>query len=462
MLYLFKTISKIHIRFLFLIFLISLGWSELSYGYTAIVESAKLNMRVEPKLGASVNGVLKKGDTANITGPIDGRWVKVVYNNKEGFLRNRPIYIKIVADNSNFVIEKKKFDKEKTRIEEKINKEKTILSKYKKKSETILSGLEEIDKAINKSQKELFLVRQTYIETGDKIREEKNKADYLEKEITRLRPYVNKRLVSLYKFLRIGRMNLLFSVDSVVSFLKSQKALKDIVKSDLEVIEKYADLQNQYVNSLQIFEKEKEHLESLKSQIAKYLRIKESEKEKKEVLLKEIKEKQAMKLSVIRGLEEASIQLDDKMAKLKDKEKDVQKTFDGFSRYKGLLNLPVKGKIIGRFGTESKKENRFYSYKNGIGIQADLGEPVHSVFKGTVVFSDWFKGYGNMLIINHGESYYSIYAHVQEFFKQKGDMVQKDEVIATLGDTCSLSGPVLHFEVRHHGKPLNPLDWIKK
>jgi murein DD-endopeptidase MepM/ murein hydrolase activator NlpD len=66
-----------------------------------------------------------------------------------------------------------------------------------------------------------------------------------------------------------------------------------------------------------------------------------------------------------------------------------------------------------------------------------------------------------MIIIDHGSSYYTIYAHVQEYFKQKGDTVRKDEVIATIGETGSMSGPVLHFEVRHHGNPLNPLNWIK-
>jgi murein hydrolase activator len=67
-----------------------------------------------------------------------------------------------------------------------------------------------------------------------------------------------------------------------------------------------------------------------------------------------------------------------------------------------------------------------------------------------------------MLIIDHGDHYYTVYAHLEEVFKIKGDRVEKDEVIATVGDSGSLMGPGLHFEVRHHGKPMDPLQWIKK
>ena len=77
-------------------------------------------------------------------------------------------------------------------------------------------------------------------------------------------------------------------------------------------------------------------------------------------------------------------------------------------------------------------------------------------------FAEWLKGYGNLMIINHGENYYSLYAHVEEVFKKTGEKVQTGEVIATAGDTGSIKGLCLHFELRHHGKPINPLKWLKK
>jgi murein DD-endopeptidase MepM/ murein hydrolase activator NlpD len=101
-------------------------------------------------------------------------------------------------------------------------------------------------------------------------------------------------------------------------------------------------------------------------------------------------------------------------------------------------------------------------FQSGINIKADRGEPIRAVYSGQTLFSSWFKGFGNMIIIDHGDHYYTVYAHLEEQFKSKGDPVEAGEVIATVGDTGSLTGAGLHFEVRHHGKPMNPLGWIKK
>jgi septal ring factor EnvC (AmiA/AmiB activator) len=102
------------------------------------------------------------------------------------------------------------------------------------------------------------------------------------------------------------------------------------------------------------------------------------------------------------------------------------------------------------------------NFRSGIDIQAERGEPIRSISAGLTIYANWFKGFGNMIIIDHGDHYYTVYAHLEEVFKVKGDRVEKGEVIATVGDSGSLMGPALHFEVRHHGKPVDPLKWIRK
>jgi septal ring factor EnvC (AmiA/AmiB activator) len=102
------------------------------------------------------------------------------------------------------------------------------------------------------------------------------------------------------------------------------------------------------------------------------------------------------------------------------------------------------------------------NFQKGIDIKAGKGQPVRAVRMGKVIFSGWFKGYGNMMIIDHGDHYHTLYAHAEELFKAKGEYVEAGEVIATVGDTGSMKGPGLHFEIRHHGKAVNPMKWIKK
>lgn len=124
--------------------------------------------------------------------------------------------------------------------------------------------------------------------------------------------------------------------------------------------------------------------------------------------------------------------------------------------------MPVKGKIVIPFGPHKNKKFNMVNFQSGIEIKADRGEPIRSVFDGQILYADWFKGYGNMIIIDHGENYYTVYAHAEELFASKGDNIDMGDVVATVGDSGSMIGPGLHFEVRHHGKPVDPLKWIKK
>jgi septal ring factor EnvC (AmiA/AmiB activator) len=102
------------------------------------------------------------------------------------------------------------------------------------------------------------------------------------------------------------------------------------------------------------------------------------------------------------------------------------------------------------------------NYRSGIEIQAQLGEPIRAVGDGRVLFASWFKGFGNMIIIDHGNNYCTVYAHAEELFKQKGDDVLAQEVIATVGDTGLSPEPGLYFEVRHQGKAMDPAAWIRQ
>ena len=191
------------------------------------------------------------------------------------------------------------------------------------------------------------------------------------------------------------------------------------------------------------------------------IRINKIETLKRELILIDIRHKKRLSLAAVESLREAEIRLDSRINNLQ-----TDKTSgDGdlsFSNYKGRLKIPVQGKIISMFGPSGTGDDKAFSFQKGIDIEVERGEPVKAVFKGEIMFADWLKGYGNILIVNHGDNYYTLYAHVEEIFKQKGETVETGEVIATAGDTGSIKGMCLHFEVRHHGKPVNPLQWIEK
>ena len=124
--------------------------------------------------------------------------------------------------------------------------------------------------------------------------------------------------------------------------------------------------------------------------------------------------------------------------------------------------MPVKGKVTTDFGLFKNTRFNVINFRSGIDIQADRGEPIRAVSSGKILYSSWFKGYGKMMIVDHRNGYYTLLAHLSETLKNVGEKVNKGEVVALVGDTGSLKGPMLYFEGRYHGEPKDPLDWIAK
>ena len=128
-----------------------------------------------------------------------------------------------------------------------------------------------------------------------------------------------------------------------------------------------------------------------------------------------------------------------------------------FDELRGKLRLPVRGELTGRFG--APRGNTGIGLK-GVFIRAPEGQPVRAIAAGQVVFADWMRGFGNLLILDHGEAYLSVYANNETLLKQVGDIVTAGEPIATVGATGGIEETGLYFELRHLGKPFDPLTWV--
>ncbi len=158
------------------------------------------------------------------------------------------------------------------------------------------------------------------------------------------------------------------------------------------------------------------------------------------------------KLEQDRGrLEQLLDKLQESLANL-----DAPRSAQPFAGMQGKLLLPVEGRISHRFGNERNQGKLRW---HGIFIDAVEGESVYAVHYGRVVFSDWLRGFGLLMIISHGEGYMSLYGHNQALFRETGDWVSAGEVIAAVGDSGGQDKTGLYFEIRIDGKPNNPQNW---
>ncbi len=133
-----------------------------------------------------------------------------------------------------------------------------------------------------------------------------------------------------------------------------------------------------------------------------------------------------------------------------------------FAQGQGRLPWPLRGSVVGRFGPETHPKWGTTTLNNGIDIEAPIGTPVRAVAKGRVDYtSEDFSMYGKIIVVNHGDGYYTLYGHLSDILASQGQEVASGQTIARSGDTGSLKGPILHFEVRKGAGSLNPQSWLE-
>jgi septal ring factor EnvC (AmiA/AmiB activator) len=136
-------------------------------------------------------------------------------------------------------------------------------------------------------------------------------------------------------------------------------------------------------------------------------------------------------------------------------------TGTGFAGLRGRLAWPVDGRVVGEYGAQVHPRFGTKTFRNGIDIDVPEGTSITAVASGHVLYTGWFRGYGNLIIVDHGGEYYTLYAHASNIRVAEGDEVKQGQAIATVGDTGSLQGPRLYFEVRHGGRPQDPAQWLR-
>jgi septal ring factor EnvC (AmiA/AmiB activator) len=167
----------------------------------------------------------------------------------------------------------------------------------------------------------------------------------------------------------------------------------------------------------------------------------------------------------IAELDASSFQLKgliEKLEEARQKMKEPAPSFGKFIQARGKLDWPNDGSVVSLFGLQKHPKFNTDIFKKGIEIETSRGEDVKAIYDGSVIFSDWFKGYGMMIILDHGDNYYSVYAHLEKLLVSVGERAGKNHTIGSVGETGLSEGKRLYFEIRHQGEPMDPLSWLQK
>ena len=441
----------------------------------AIVTADEIRVQSEPGRHGFLQKTLKRGSTLKIITRRPG-WIQILHDGEVGFIKDQAQTIKIVPRKETQTDRKDlkrpqeqqqqldEYKKRKEHIRREIEQGQQEVEAFSRKESDTIKHLNQVEQTLNKSMQRTAATKRELKKLQRAISDVANSSDKLKAQIRANEEYVAQRLVALYKMNWLGRFHLLASAGSMHDFIQRKAALERILAHDEKIRRELITDQAELEKTLSRLNDLKDQKSALADQLKKQTRQMSKERSARTRLLADIRSQKALELAAIDALTQASNELDRKINLLNTSASaaaDRKASQLVFSAHKGLLIRPVNGRIISLYGPYKNPKYNITNFRSGIDIEADSGEPVRSVFKGTVLFSSWFKTYGNMIIIDHGKNYYTVYAHLEEAFRAKGDEVETGEVIATVGDTGSMTGAKLYFEVRHHGKPVNPMPWFK-
>lgn len=298
-------------------------------------------------------------------------------------------------------------------------------------------------------------------------------------ELESKKTQIARRVTSLYKAGEMGNVRMFFSSDSIPQALENHQYMKAVVETDKRLFLDYQNRLQQLKGLKESLESEAAKKEKLSQRVmAKKLEI-ESEKSKKSFLLTQVREEKKGYQSSLKELQANARRLQTMVERLEARSrksytlKDERKKLvpgnysqpplsdKGFGSQRGKLSLPAAGEIVSRFGKHKHPEFNSFTFNNGITVAATMNTEVKAVYDGEVIFADRFKGYGNMLIIDHGGGYFTLYAHTARIDRKVGSTVHKNDVVAHVGDTDSTNGAKLYFEIRYQGKPVDPGPWLR-
>jgi len=345
------------------------------------------------------------------------------------------------------------------KLRDKISRNNKELSSKGREESHILKTLEILEDRSRLKERELKIYHWNMEINKNKLARIGKNIQTVESQLEKQKRIVRERLRMIYKEGDMFMVKVLFSADNYSDLLQRLKYMEMIMSYDSKNFKEYA-LRLEQLNQEKIkLEEGRKSLLGLEK--AALVKVKElnQEKKTKSQFLKKIMGQQVYLVQTRKELMKASEVLNDLISKLEEKRILGQKI--GLDDVKGRLNWPAPGKLLNRFGKKRDRKLGAYIVNNGVSLKVSKGTPVKSVFHGKVLYTGFLEGYGNLIIVGHGNNYHSLYGHLDKIKVSKGDSVREGEIVGKSGDSGSLEGETLYFELRHLGKPIEPMKWFR-
>ena len=344
---------------------------------------------------------------------------------------------------------------ERADLQERLDAEKAVFDTLTAEKKSLLTLLDTLQRLARESTARGQAIERSLGRINKQLKSARALEATMQQALVEQQHRLGPRLATLYRLQKRDALGVLLTASDFASLMKRQRAMKTVVQRDVEALDDLALVSH----SQRLAVRRSERLEGSAQQYLKALRVEQAVGRARltrfNELLLTVQAEQNTRSRVIAELEASEREL---AALVNDLSSTT--TVTGFRARKGKMPLPARGLVEVGYGKVVNPRFNTVTVQKGIDLRAPLGASVSAVSTGTVVFSGWLKGYGNLVIIDHGGGYHSLYAHLASSQVEVGNEVEEGEEVGKIGDTGSLKGAYLYFEIRKQGQAVDPQPWL--
>lgn len=357
--------------------------------------------------------------------------------------------------------------------EQRLREERAKAAAARKRETSVLAELEESERRLADKRREVVAVDARIRRVQAEIGGLRADIGHLEVRRSGQEQALGRRLRVIYRIHTQGAaLPLLLAGDDPAERAALIRHLGSLAALDARTIQEYRLTTGKLADRKAREESNRAELAELRAAAAREQAEVDREAGRHRALLARVRDERAYHDRMVGELTEAARRLESLVAELQARQRRAARTppapgpreAPGVAPggLRGRLPWPTEGRIVGGFGPQVHPRFGTKTFRNGIDIEATEGTAVVAVHPGQVAYAGWFKGYGNLVILDHGNEFLTLYAHIGELLVREGDDVRQGQRVGTVGDTGSLAGPRLYFEVRHQGRPQDPEQWLRQ
>ncbi|MFP6640045.1 MAG: peptidoglycan DD-metalloendopeptidase family protein [Myxococcota bacterium] len=336
---------------------------------------------------------------------------------------------------------------------------------HERQARDIVQLLEDVDRGLDALDVQVAESESGLEEAESRLASSNQQLRVVQARTSETQRAMSRRAVALYKSGAEGPLRLLFASQNLREMFSKLWSLERILQSDVILLARFQTESVELEAILDRTARARSELQAAQIHLTSRRSALASEREERRKLLEEVRASRTRERALLRGLEQAAIALEETLVGMQGSRRfdapDVAPS-QGFMSRKGELSAPVKGRIRRPFGRVVDAQYQTAIFRKGVEFSAPVGDAVRAVAAGRIRFAGWFRGYGKIVIIDHGEGYFTVSGHLSQIRVQVGEPVHLGELLGTVGETGSLDGPGLYFEVRRGGVPLDPAEWLAK